>query len=71
MLPDPAAYVSKMGLGSVGREILCFLPPPELTLGRGSETAEGILDADALRLNHFDGRVKNCVKPDEGEGDRG
>jgi len=66
------AYVSIIGLGSVGREILCFLPPAfELTLALASEGPGCTFDADALRLNHFDGLVKNCVKPDEGDAERG
>ena len=62
--------MSKIGLGSVGRDILCFLPP-ELTLGLDSGTVGETFDADALRLNHFEGLVRNWVKPDEGEVERG
>ena len=59
-----------MGLGSVGCEILCFLA--ELMLGLGG-SAPGKLCAfvaDTLRENHFDGFVRNWVKPD-GDGERG
>lgn len=40
-------------------------------LDLGSELVEGAFEADTLRLNHFDGFVKNWVKPDEGEAERG
>lgn len=53
----PPAYESKIGLGSVGRDILCFLP--ELVLALGSGVLAGSFEADALRPNHFDGRVRN------------
>lgn len=72
LLPPPAEYPSKIGLGSVGRDILCFLPVGVagfcsaalllLTLIRGAE---------ALRLNQALGRERNCVNPDDGELDRG
>lgn len=53
----------------MGREILCFLPPERL--GLGSKLVGGGFEADALRLNHFEGFVRNWVKPDEGEAERG
>ena len=48
---------------------MCFLPPERL--GLGSKLVEGALDVDTLRLNHFEGFVKNWVNPDEGEAERG
>lgn len=49
---------------------MCFRP--ELTLGRGgSAVLLGIFDADTLRVNHFEGFVKNWVNPEEGDVDRG
>lgn len=48
---------------------MCLLP--ELVLARGSATPAGSFDADALRLNHFAGRERNCVNPDDGEVERG
>lgn len=42
-----------------------------LTLGRESEIEDDGFGVDALRLNHLDGLVKNCVNPDEGETERG
>jgi len=41
-----------MGLGSVGREILCFLV--ELVLDLGSVDAAAAFEAEALRENHFE-----------------
>jgi len=32
---------------------------------------DGILEADALLLNHFEGLVRNWVKPDDGDVERG
>jgi len=59
-----------MGLGSVGWDILCFLPPL-LKLALGSDDMPGnVLEADAV-LNHFAGFVKNCVNPKEGDAERG
>ncbi len=54
----------------MGREIVCFLGGLP-TLGRESEIAGDGFGVDALRLNHFDGLVRNCVNPDEGETERG
>jgi hypothetical protein len=59
-----------MGLGSVGRDIVCFLPPL-LTLGRESAIGGEGFGFDALRLNHLAGFVKNWVNPEEGETERG
>ena len=58
-----------MGLGSVGREILCFLDEPVLDLG--SVDAAAALDAEALRENHLEGFERKCVMPEDGEGARG
>lgn len=66
-------YASRSGLGSVGREILCFLAAElevELRGGPGS-CAEEIFGVEALRANHLVGRLKNPVKPLLGEVDRG
>ena len=49
---------------------MCFLGGWP-TLGRESEIAGDGFGVDALRLNHFDGLVRNCVNPDEGETERG
>lgn len=65
----PPAWLSRIGRGSVGWEILCFLPPERL--GLGSKLVEGAFEVDTLRLNHFEGFVKNWVNPDEGEAERG
>lgn len=59
-----------MGLGSVGREILC-LREPVLVIAFGSALTEGIFEAEALRTNHAFGFERNWAKPDEGEAERG
>jgi len=46
---------------------LCFLPEPPLDLG--SAVTLGNFDVDALLENHFEGFVRNWVKP-EGELER-
>ena len=63
--------VSSMGRGSVGCEILCLRV--ELVLVRGSleEMDERPTPPEFERLNHFVGLVKICVKPPEGEVERG
>lgn len=63
--------MSKIGRGSVGCEILCLRP--ELVLERGSlELMEDLPCPPELdRLNHFVGLVKSCVKPLEGDEERG
>ena len=56
-----------MGLGSVGREILCFLVyeapllPVVLVLALGPSTGEEVdsFGFDALLPNHFDGFERN------------
>ena len=62
-----------MGRGSVGCEILGFLA--ELELERGSfeliDVRPGIAPLEFDLLNHFVGFVKNCVKPVDGDADRG
>ena len=66
----PPVYPSIIGRGSVGLEILCFLPPAEVMLGRVSLAPAGAFEPETLRLNHFEGFDKNCVKPEEGDVDR-
>ena len=63
--------LSTIGLGSVGCEILCLRV--ELVLDRGSIE---LMDArptppEFERLNHLVGLVNSCVKPLEGEAERG
>ena len=48
---------------------MCFLPPERLVLG--SKFVEGGFEAEALRVNHFEGFDKNWVNPDEGDAERG
>lgn len=68
----PFWYVSKIGLGSVGFEILCLRVEEVLALG--SDAPELNRGLDALRPNHFAGLLNSCPMPipeDEGEGERG
>jgi hypothetical protein len=49
-----------MGLGSVGWDILCFLPEVALAvLTLGSVVFEGNRGLEALLENHFDGFERN------------
>lgn len=70
-LATGSEYVSSMGRGSVGRDILCFLAEELLVLGSVA-TPPLSLGFELLRVNHLVGRVKNWVKPpDDGELARG
>jgi hypothetical protein len=55
-----------MGLGSVGLDILGFLPP-ELVLLLGSDAVDWARGLLGERENHFEGFARNWEKPDADE----
>lgn len=69
LLAPPAPYASKIGLGSVGLDILCFLP--ELVLVLGSAATGEVFEPEGVLVNHLWGLLKNCVKLDDGDVERG
>lgn len=71
LAPGAALYESRIGLGSVGRDILCFLPEELLILGSEAAAMVLIFGFDALLPNHLEGFERKFVNPFEGEVERG
>ena len=67
LAPRAALCESRIGLGSVEHDILCFLPKELLVLGSEAAATVLIFGFDALLPNHLAGFERKFVNQFEGE----